>query len=779
MKNKTISLIKITSLFLIAVLLLFFKANNVPAAGLLVPKQGNAFIDPPSIISCQTGILYDGQPAPTCEQLSGVAIKFTFNQSVDTWAFATTNWWLSPGYSDVEETVITDLTFTAPANGSNPGYVFASNPNTAVLSPSFGSVTTIYSGVGNALSVHVQRTDHTIQHQNSSWMTAEQIYEGGNPKTIMGTMYVVVTGYESSLTSTPIATHTPTLTPTLTTTPTFTPTATHTPTLTRTPIPTDLLTNVPSIISCQTGILYDGQPAPTCEQLSGVAIKFTFNQSVDTWAFATTNWWLSPGYSDVAETVITDLTFTAPANGSNPGYVFGSNSNTSVLSPSFGNLATLYSGTGNALSVHVQRTDYITQHQNSTWMVAEDIYEGGNPRTITGTMYVVVTGYESSLPLPPITTTPWIISCQSGVEYAGQPAPTCEQLSGVAIKFTFNQSMNTNAYATTNWWLSPGYSDVEETVITDLTFTAPADGSDPGYVFGSNPGVLSPSFGSLTTIYSGVGNTLSVHVQQTDYVTQHANGAWTTAEQIYGGGNPRAIMGTMYVVVTGYESQLTPTPPPATPTFTPTSTPTLTPTSYSYNRATAAAYADDWAYLRNSTYPLANETGCGCNDCTNYISQILHEGGYPLRPGNDPENDSQWWYVPDDNNPSTQDYSNTWSATEWFKFYVDNFPNEFVVNPNPPIPQAGDFILLDLRNNTFQDIMVPDGRPDHARALVGYGSTSIDPQDYTDGCGALTPVPTQEYFLLADQHCVDRKHVRWDYNLNPDTTIWYIHVTDN
>ncbi|PIO47003.1 MAG: hypothetical protein CMR00_12740, partial [[Chlorobium] sp. 445] len=53
----------------------------------------------------------------------------------------------------------------------------------------------------------------------------------------------------------------------------------------------------------------------------------------------------------------------------------------------------------------------------------------------------------------------------------------------------------------------------------------------------------------------------------------------------------------------------------------------------SYNRTAAVSYADSWAHGRNGSYPNYG-SGCGCNDCTNYISQVLHNRGYPLRTGN-------------------------------------------------------------------------------------------------------------------------------------------------
>ena len=81
---------------------------------------------------------------------------------------------------------------------------------------------------------------------------------------------------------------------------------------------------------------------------------------------------------------------------------------------------------------------------------------------------------------------------------------------------------------------------------------------------------------------------------------------------------------------------------------------------------------------------------------------------------------------------------------------------------------AGDIILMDFGQ---------DGTIDHARIIVGYGTTSTNPQDYTNGCGTQTPVPSSTYMLLANQHCPDRWHVAWNFGIDLATTrLYYIHV---
>ena len=237
--------------------------------------------------------------------------------------------------------------------------------------------------------------------------------------------------------------------------------------------------------------------------------------------------------------------------------------------------------------------------------------------------------------------------------------------------------------------------------------------------------------------------------------------------------------GTGYLLVSSVPISATPTPTAtSTSTPTPTFTPTITstpPNSYTYNRTSAVTYADNWAHLRNTNYPLANETDCNCNDCTNYISQVLHNGGYPLRTGDYDENSYyEWWF----RDPAQYfvNYSTTWSATNWLNVYLTQYPNEFDTVSSVSTLEGGDFILLDLRNNDT-NAPIPDGKPDHGRIVVGYGNTSTNQSDYTDGCGNNLSIPSSTYVLLANQHCTDRWHVAWNYNIQ-DIPRWYIHIID-
>jgi hypothetical protein len=194
----------------------------------------------------------------------------------------------------------------------------------------------------------------------------------------------------------------------------------------------------------------------------------------------------------------------------------------------------------------------------------------------------------------------------------------------------------------------------------------------------------------------------------------------------------------------------------------------------SYNRLAAVDHADAHAHDRSTEYPEFG-TGCVCDDCTNYISQSLHKGGLALKTGNwDPLSVFEWWYRPIYVGQLfiKWENSNSWSATPDFNTYLFQYLQEFEYMSWPTELEAGDFILMDLHGASLSE--PPDGIPDHARFIVGYGFSSTEPADY----GCIDPPiqpPPATYGLLANQHCVDRKHVLWDFRIE-DIPVWPWHV---
>lgn len=80
--------------------------------------------------------------------------------------------------------------------------------------------------------------------------------------------------------------------------------------------------------------------------------------------------------------------------------------------------------------------------------------------------------------------------------------------------------------------------------------------------------------------------------------------------------------------------------------------------------------------------------------------------------------------------------------------------------------QPGDLIILDINN---------DDLPDHIRVITGFGFTSENLADYTDGCGHYYMIPVAQWTMLASQHCVDRANVAWDYRIE-GIRQWYYHI---
>jgi len=159
-----------------------------------------------------------------------------------------------------------------------------------------------------------------------------------------------------------------------------------------------------------------------------------------------------------------------------------------------------------------------------------------------------------------------------------------------------------------------------------------------------------------------------------------------------------------------------------------------------YNRNAAEAYADAWTcnYCEEPhNWPTYRYYDL---DCTNYASQVLHEGGYPYR-GLNIWSIYHWfhrWYGD----------SETWYNTPKMNQYFSQYPSEFEYKGWPSQLDKGDIFLSDFPTEEGP----PDGIPDHAAVIVG------------DGGG------------LKDQHTPPRKRVAWYAYADPGTAYWSVHV---
>jgi hypothetical protein len=158
----------------------------------------------------------------------------------------------------------------------------------------------------------------------------------------------------------------------------------------------------------------------------------------------------------------------------------------------------------------------------------------------------------------------------------------------------------------------------------------------------------------------------------------------------------------------------------------------------SYNRAAAAAYANTWT-CNDCTEPHnpAYNYYPG-SDCTNYVSQVLHAGGYPYRGCCWMYWKLYYWY-----HAGTDSY--TWSGTPHINRYFSAYPTEFQYKWWPTELSKGDIFLSDLPPR--------DNVPDHAAVIVGASGG------------------------LKDQHSPPRKQVAWDAYAPAGTAYWSVHVT--
>jgi hypothetical protein len=173
-----------------------------------------------------------------------------------------------------------------------------------------------------------------------------------------------------------------------------------------------------------------------------------------------------------------------------------------------------------------------------------------------------------------------------------------------------------------------------------------------------------------------------------------------------------------------------------------------------YDRTAAVNYADTWAHGRNSNYPnYGNDGDNPCNDCTNFVSQVLEAGGLPQIAHVSYDNDYYWYtyYI------SGWSSSRTWRVTSApdipsIQSHVGKYESRYrYMGSDPSTLNAGDFFLMDLDTNV--------SGADHARVIVGWGIVQEGDQ-------------LGQWRLLASQHCVDRKRVRWDYNLPSSISKW-------
>ena len=179
-----------------------------------------------------------------------------------------------------------------------------------------------------------------------------------------------------------------------------------------------------------------------------------------------------------------------------------------------------------------------------------------------------------------------------------------------------------------------------------------------------------------------------------------------------------------------------------------------------YDPSAAAAYAEaHW-----NECGVFNKYPCIEKDCTNFASQVLRAGGYPMHNGAD--DDHHWWLVKSIPGP-TYTWSDTWSFSHHLRAFLlwdapggtskGTFPGSTLATDSKA--GTGDLIFYDWKS---------DGHWDHTAAIVTSGFSDTSPSYYGD---------------LVNYHTTNKRHVHW--SLRPNNTFWQtttinpIHISAN
>lgn len=161
--------------------------------------------------------------------------------------------------------------------------------------------------------------------------------------------------------------------------------------------------------------------------------------------------------------------------------------------------------------------------------------------------------------------------------------------------------------------------------------------------------------------------------------------------------------------------------------------------SYEYNRLKAVQYAERWWNSYNPAYKKFEV------DCTNFISQCLHEGGAPM---NGYPNRSKGWWLRNSN------WSYSWSVANALRLYLSNSRVGLRAREvsSPEQLSLGDVICYDFQG---------DGRFDHNTIVTGkdaFGMPLVNAHTYNsrmrywayEDSSAYTPNIKYKFFAIHD-----------------------------
>lgn len=161
--------------------------------------------------------------------------------------------------------------------------------------------------------------------------------------------------------------------------------------------------------------------------------------------------------------------------------------------------------------------------------------------------------------------------------------------------------------------------------------------------------------------------------------------------------------------------------------------------AYSYNRLKAVQYAERWWNSYNPAYIKFE------NDCTNFISQCLNQGGAPMR--GHPNRTLGWWV-------RGQNYSFSWAVANALKVYLANSKTGLRAREvsSPDQLLLGDVICYDFQGNgRFDHNTIVTGKDANGMPLVN-AHTYNSRQRYWayEDSTAYTPNIKYKFFTIVD-----------------------------
>jgi hypothetical protein len=163
--------------------------------------------------------------------------------------------------------------------------------------------------------------------------------------------------------------------------------------------------------------------------------------------------------------------------------------------------------------------------------------------------------------------------------------------------------------------------------------------------------------------------------------------------------------------------------------------------AFTYNRLKAIQYAEQWWNSYNPRYKKFH------NDCTNFISQCLHQGGAPMR--GYPSRSKGWWMA-----GNTWSYS--WSVANSFRIYLANstigLRTREVSSPDQLL--FGDVICYDFEGDgRFNHNTIVTGKDAFGMPLVNAHTTNSRMRywSYEDST-AYTPNIKYKFYTIVDDY---------------------------